>query len=173
MARYQVAIVDRPETWQPAASDDVPAQVAGPVEVLAETEDLFAAVDRAREHNEGPDGRRRWAVVSRAAPGRLWPWGGSCTPVRYRVMAIDWPDGWEPDSPLDVPNCVWQGGADRRADARLRPRRDGHAGLNRQCMDHPARSARGHCRGERAAVAIRFLRARLARRSRLRSAAST
>jgi hypothetical protein len=139
MARYQVAIIDRPENWQPESMDDVPTQIGGPVEVLAETEDLFAAVDRAIEHNDGAAARRRWAVViERGTPGRLWPGARLCTPVRYRVMAIGWPDGWEPDSPLDVPNCVWQAREPMgepwldysQAEAAM-------LGLNRQCMDHP------------------------------------
>jgi hypothetical protein len=139
MARYQVAIIDRPENWRPEGRDDLPDQIGGPVQVIAETEDLFAAVDRAIEYNDSSDAGRRWAVViERAAPGRLWPGARVCTPVRYRVMAIEWPDGWEPDSPLDVPNCVWQA---REPTVELM-RDYAHAeaamlGLNRQCMDHP------------------------------------
>ena len=139
MARYQVAIVDRPKDWRPEGWDDVPGQPAGPVEVLAESEDLFAALERARGHNEGSDAGRRWAVViQRAVAGRLWPGARLCTPVRYRVMAIEWPDGWEPDSPLDVPNCVWQ--AREPTGEPLRDYGSAEAamlGLNRQCMDHP------------------------------------
>lgn len=26
--------------------------------------------------------------------------------ARYRVGTIGWPDGWEPEGPLDVPNCI-------------------------------------------------------------------
>ena len=110
-----------------------------PVEVLAESEDLFAALERARGHNEGSDAGRRWAVViERTVAGRLWPGARLCTPVRYRVMAIEWPDGWEPDSPLDVPNCVWQ--AREPTGEPLRDYGSAEAamlGLNRQCMDHP------------------------------------
>ena len=141
MARYQVAIIDRPENWRPEGMDDVPGRMGGPVEVLAETDDLFAAVDRAIEHNDSsePERRRRWAVVIEpGTPGRLWPGARLCTPIRYRVAALWWPDGWEPDSPLDVPNCVWQAREPMgepwldysQAEAAM-------LGLNRQCMDHP------------------------------------
>jgi hypothetical protein len=56
----------------------------------------------------------------------------------YQVATVWWPDGWEPNSPLDVPNCIgWvpQPAASPRmsyeqAVAAVR-------GLNRQNMDHP------------------------------------
>jgi len=41
MVRYQVAIIDRPENWRPEGVDDVPEQISGPVETLAETLDLL------------------------------------------------------------------------------------------------------------------------------------
>ena len=139
MARYQITIIDRPEAWRPESLDDVPDPLGGPVEVLAETEDLFAAVDRAIAHNDGADARRHWAVVIEPAMrGRRWPAARLCTPVRYRVLAIEWPDGWEPDSPLDVPNCVWQ--AQEPTGDVMRDYAHAEAamlGLNRQCMDHP------------------------------------
>ena len=34
MAKYQVAIIKRPKNWTPECSDDVPLDLAGPVEVL-------------------------------------------------------------------------------------------------------------------------------------------
>jgi hypothetical protein len=142
MTRYQVAIVDRPANWRPESKDDAPAKIDGPVEVLTETDDLFAAVDRAIAHNDSANSARRWAVVIEPGiPGRLWPGARLCTPVRYRVAALWWPDGWEPDSPLDVPNCVWQAREPvgepwtdyAQAEAAM-------IGLNRQCMDHPGAS---------------------------------
>jgi hypothetical protein len=58
--------------------------------------------------------------------------------MTYKVTPIWWPDGWEANSPLDVPNCVFQaqgsGGGEpmsySEAEAVV-------LGLNRQCMDHP------------------------------------
>ena len=77
------------------------------------------------EHNESDDARHRgrWAVVVEpGSTGRVWPAARLCTPLTYKVTAIWWPDGWEPDSPLDVPNCVWQAeGQRRRPMAQLSP----------------------------------------------------
>ena len=103
MAKYQVAIIRWPEKWKPECADDVPLELNGPVEVLVESDDLFTALDRAIEHNESPEAQRRgrWAVVVEpGSMGRVWPAARLCTPVIYKVTAIWWPDGWEPNSPL-------------------------------------------------------------------------
>jgi hypothetical protein len=55
----------------------------------------------------------------------------------YKVTATWWPSGWEPGSPLDVPNCAFkaddelgqEGTTYRRALATVRA-------LNRQALDH-------------------------------------
>jgi hypothetical protein len=141
MGRYQVSVIKRPDDWRPACADDVPLELAGPVEVLAESDDLFEAVEQAVTHNESQQARcqRRWAVVVEPGSlGRIWPAARLCTPLTYKVTAIWWPEGWTPHSPLDVPNCVWQardnvGGqwlSYAQAEATLR-------GLNRQCLDNP------------------------------------
>lgn len=58
---------------------------------------------------------------------------------QYRVTAVWWPDGWEPCSPTDVPNCIAASPEDGPAkpvislDRALATVR----GLNRQNMDHP------------------------------------
>jgi hypothetical protein len=141
MANYQVAVIKRPKNWKPECPDDVPLELAGPVEVLATSDDLFEAVERAIEHNENPDSERRgrWAVVLEpGVAGRFFPSARICTPIVYKVTAIWWPDGWEPNSPLDVPNCIWQareqsGGewlGYSQAEATM-------MALNRQCMDRP------------------------------------
>jgi hypothetical protein len=141
MPKYQVAIIRRPERWQPECADDVPLELNGPVEVLLESEDLFAALDRAIEHNESPDaGRRgRWAVVVEpGGVGRVWPFARLCTPVIYKVSSIWWPDGWEPESPLDVPNCVWKSNEPVGGQWLAYPQAEATVlALNRQCMDHP------------------------------------
>ena len=140
MARYQVSIIQRPEAWRPASPDDVPPEPGERLEVLAEADELFAAVRRAIEHNLAPqrEGDRRWAVVvDPESPGQAWPAGRLCTPVAYKLAAIWWPAGWEPGSPLDVPSCAFQAREEagqepttyRRALATVR-------GLNRQSMDH-------------------------------------
>ena len=141
MALYQVAIIAPPDDWEPQSPDDVPAELSGPSQVVSESEDLFVAVREVIEHNEKPKDRRggQWAVVIEpGSPGRTLPAGRLCTPLGYKVTTIWWPDGWEPDSPLDVPNCVW------RFHCELRRQRSTyqHAlatvkGLNRQCMDRP------------------------------------
>ena len=141
MARYQVSIIERARQWRPASPDDVPPRPGEPLEVLAEADDLFAAVRQAIEHNEAAqqDDRPRWAVVVEpGVPGRAFAGARLCTPLSYKVAAVWWPAGWEPQSPLDVPNCVWkaQGEADqeplgyRQALATVQ-------GLNRQSMSHP------------------------------------
>jgi len=141
MARYQVALVARPEGWRHTAPDDVPPSPGTPLEVLAEEDGLFAAVKGAVEHNvrAEAEGGDRWAVVVEPGSfGRTWPGTRLCTPITYRVMSLWWPERWEPQTPLDVPNCVWQaqGGGEQppmsyeRAEATVQ-------GLNRQCMDNP------------------------------------
>lgn len=141
MAKYQVTIIKRPENWTPECADDVPLELAGPVELLAESDDLFDAVSRAMEHNESADARRRgrWAVVVEpAASGRIWPAARLCTPITYKLTAIWWPDGWEPDAPLDVPNCVWQAQGHSGGQWLDYPQAEATMlALNRQCMDHP------------------------------------
>jgi hypothetical protein len=139
MGRYRVSIIERPEGWEPASPDDLPPEPGEPQEVLSEADELFAAVRQAIDHNQSPDraSDRRWAVVIEAGSlGRKWRAGRLCTPLAYKVAAIWWPTGWEPGSPLDVPNCVWRapsGGTQQpmsyqRALATVR-------GLNRQSMD--------------------------------------
>jgi hypothetical protein len=142
MAKYQVAVIRRPERWKPECADDVPLQLSGRVEVALETDHVFEAVERAIEHNESDEakGRGRWAVVVEpGGAGRIWPGARVCTPITYRIAPIWWPDGWQPQSPLDVPNCVWQ--AEERAAGESLSYAEAEAtmfGLNRQCMDHPA-----------------------------------
>lgn len=142
MARYQVWILKRPETWQPASADDVPPEPGQPVEVLAETGDFLAALGRAVEHNAAADRRedRRWAaVVDPTSRGQIWPTARLCTPVAYKLAAVWWPAGWEPDSPLDVPQCAWKTEAQAAQDPMSRQRALATArALNRQSTDHAA-----------------------------------
>jgi hypothetical protein len=142
MAKYQVAIINRPQNWTPECADDVPLELSGPVDVLAHTDDLFEAVSQAMEHNESTEAqyRGRWAVVIEpASSGRVWPSARVCTPIVYKVTAIWWPDGWEPDSPLDVPNCAWQAqGPAGGGQCFSYPQAEATVlSLNRQSMDHP------------------------------------
>jgi hypothetical protein len=141
MPKYQVAIIRWPERWKPECADDVPLELNGPVEVLMESDDLFAALDRAIEHNEGEEAQRRhrWAVVVEpGGVGRVWPFARLCTPVIYKVASIWWPDGWEPKSALDVPNCVWKSQEPVGGEWLGYPQAEATMlALNRQCMDHP------------------------------------
>ena len=144
MAKYQVAIIRRPEKWEPECADDVPLELSGPVDVLAESDDLFEAVGRAMEHNQSDEAqqRGRWAVVVEpGSVGRVWPAARLCTPITYVVTAIWWPDGWEPHSPLDVPNCVWQSEGRAGGEWFSYPQAEATVlSLNRQCMEHPGRT---------------------------------
>ncbi len=111
MGRYQIAVVARPDDWTPECSDDVPLELEGPIGILDESDDLFAAVRRASEYNESDVAIKkcRWAVVVEPGSiGRIWPAARLCTPLTFKVTSIWWPEGWEPNSPLDVPNCIWQ-----------------------------------------------------------------
>ncbi|MDY0167957.1 MAG: hypothetical protein RBS80_15520 [Thermoguttaceae bacterium] len=141
MTRYQVVLVPKPPGWQPAGLDAVPPTISEPVELLETVSDLFCAVARAIEHNgqaTGADAKRWAVVVDPDCPGCVHPCARLCTPLRYLVSVIWWPEGWEPNGPLDVPNCVWQAEA-RPADVALDyPKAEAivHA-LNRQCMDSP------------------------------------
>ena len=141
MANYQVAIVRRPEGWTPDCLDDVPPEPGGSIEVLDESEDLFAVVSQAIEHNQkslAADDTRWAVVVEPGCVGRTGLGGRLCTPVSYKVTSIWWPDTWEPNSPLDVPNCVWQ--SDSAGSEQQMPRDKAIAtvrSLNRQCMDRP------------------------------------
>ena len=143
MGRYRVSIIERPEGWEPASPDDAPPKPGPPLDALAEVDELFAAVRQAIQHNQSPDraSDRRWAVVVEPeCVGRKWPGGGRlCTPLAYKVAAIWWPTGWEPASPLHLPNCVFRAPSTgpqqpmsyQRALATAR-------GLNRQSMDQAA-----------------------------------
>jgi len=138
MAKYQVALIARPAEWTPEGPDDVPPQPGPLGEVIGENDDLFCAVRAAIAANEqaaanGPS----WAVVvERGARGRQWPQARLCTPITYKVTAIWRPEGWEPGSALDVPNCIWK--SHNRVAAQ--PLRYNQAletirGLNQQNMD--------------------------------------
>jgi hypothetical protein len=55
------------------------------------------------------------------------------------VTAIWWPDGWEPKTPLDVPNCVWQSQGRQGGEwLSYQQAEDTIRGLNRQCLDNPS-----------------------------------
>ena len=141
MSRYQVRTVLRPPQWKPAGPDDAPPGPCGPADTLGESDDLFAAVCQAVAFNtaaeQDPGGR--WAVVVEpGCPGGTWPDARLWTPLSYQVAAIWWPSGWEPQSPGDVPNCVW------KAQGETPPQRLSYAqasatvhGLNAQSMNHP------------------------------------
>ncbi len=148
MPTYQTVLIGRPKDWQPRQPDDVPPgakSLLGQAEVLCQGPELFEALQRAideyrRAMAEGLD---RWALVVET-PGdeavtlmdaRL------CMPVEYAIAAVWWPGGWEPSSPLDVPNCILQAHAE--SGRRLSSYRQAVAAmvaLNRQCMAQPGTS---------------------------------
>jgi hypothetical protein len=142
MSKYRVAIVSWPEGWTPCCPDDVPTVMDQPIDVLAEADEVFDAVAQAAAYNAKAIQTKsgRWAVVTRpGSAGRIWRDARLCTPLRYKVATIWWPEGWEPASPLDVPNCTWQ--AQYPLEDQPMSYRDAenavHA-LNRQCMDSPS-----------------------------------
>lgn len=138
---YQVALVGRPHGWEPDSPDDVPSEPSGPLQIVSESEDLFAAVREAIEHNEralGEDADRWAVVVEPGSLGQIWPAARLCTPISYKVTSIWWPDGWEPNSPLDVPNCVRQAQSQAGRQRLSYEKAVGTVNsLNRQCMDQP------------------------------------
>ncbi len=140
MARYEVWIVARPEGFSGASLDDVPPQPGQPLRVLAEAGELFTAVRAASEFNASArgDGSAAWAVVVQpGSPGRTWPSARLCTPLSYRVTAMWWPAGWEPQSPWDVPRCVWRAqGETDPAPLSYERALAVTGGLNQQSMDH-------------------------------------
>jgi hypothetical protein len=111
MATYRVIVIRQPEGWQPRSADDAPPVIQGPVKLIGQSEQLFEAVRRAIYFNQKPRRRpgRRWAVVvDPETTGRAWPAARLVTPITYKVLPIWWPEGWEPESPQDVPNCLFQ-----------------------------------------------------------------
>ncbi len=141
MPQYQVALILSPPGWQPAGLDDVPPQLGEPVDFLETVDDLFCALGQAAQYNEKADGEhsRRWAVVCDPdGPSRIWSHARLCTPLRYQVNVIWWPEGWEPTGPLDVPNCVWRARGDETGESVSYPKAEATVqALNRQCIDAP------------------------------------
>lgn len=115
---YRVAVVERPAGWQPQGLDEAPPQFTGQT-TASETGDLFVAVRQAVEQNQARQpGDRHWTIVIEAhSRGRLLKSGRLCTPITYKVAAVWRPEGWEPTSPLDVPNCLWQAQGESAAEA--------------------------------------------------------
>ncbi|MFZ5830697.1 MAG: hypothetical protein ACOY3P_11450 [Planctomycetota bacterium] len=141
MPRYQVVITRRPEGWQPKSPDDVPPSLDEPLRVIADEDNVFEAVRQAIYFNDKPhrDETDRWAlVVDPDSASRLWSHGRICTPISYKVTPIWWPEGWEPSSPRDVPNCVWKArGGPAESAANFRQAENTVYGLNQQCIENP------------------------------------
>ena len=110
MARYQVALIQQPDGWQPARPDDVPPRPGAPLTVLAEADDLLVAVRQSVEHNVRPPEDRSgcWAVVAQpGSRGQIWP-TARLRPKTRRVRLLQparaiarrqpgWRRGWERD----------------------------------------------------------------------------
>ncbi len=137
---YAIWLVSPPDSWKRATWDDVPPGQCEPLSCLGEEADLFAAVRRAIEFNQSAErsSDNRWAVVVESGTsGRRLSVGRLCTPLSYRVLAIWWPTGWEPNSPWDVPRCAWRAPvADQSADPMDYQKAFATVGaLNRQSID--------------------------------------
>jgi hypothetical protein len=139
MAKYRVALIETPGDWKPDRPDAMPAELTRPVGALDDHDDLFAAACQAIQFNGSPERQSdaRWAVVvDPSGPSRQWGAGRLCTPIAYKVSVIWRPEGWEPESPLDVPNCVWKAQSQLEAAAMTYQRAlETIRGLNQQCMD--------------------------------------
>ena len=142
MAKYEISLIERPQGWRPIGPDDVPAELGRPLAVLGEADNVFAAVRQAIAYNQSAEGEKiqRWAVVVEPGTvGRYWRRARVCTPLAYKVAAIWWPAGWEPNSPIDVPNCVWRAQGEMDQEQLTYPQALAMVGgLNRQSMDHAA-----------------------------------
>ena len=135
---YQVAIVTRPRDWSNRTMDDVPPALAGPLEVLGQSERLLEAVGRAIEYNQDPARKNdlTWAVVVEGETrSRRWDGPRLCTPVSFKLAGLVRPEGWEPGGPLDVPNCIWKADSRAGAEMTLDQAIETMRALNRQSMD--------------------------------------
>lgn len=139
MANYEVCVIVRPDHWQPTSPDSAPDALGDVVERLGQFHALLPAVKTAIEFNTHFDrqGDRRWAVVvDPASASRRWSHGRVCTPLEYRIASVWWPAGWEPEDPLDVPNCVLHAHSDPAAEPGDFDRASAIVrALNQQCMD--------------------------------------
>ncbi len=139
MPKYQVLLIDKPEDWVPRTSDDLPLEIGDRTGELGEFGELFAALRAATQFNEQSQARneKRWAVVVEAdSVGKIWRGVRICTPLEYKIAAIWWPMGWEPDSLLDVPRCVCKAqGTIQQEIMTYRRALAVMEGLNRQAMD--------------------------------------
>ena len=141
MPKYQVAVIDRPEKWTPECADDVPLELHGPVEVLAESDDLFAAVDRAMEHNESGEAAAAAAGPwwsSRAAPAASGPTRGSAPRSPTKSPPSGGPTAGSPIRPWTCPTASGRPAGRAGGEWLSYPQAEATVlALNRQCMDHP------------------------------------
>lgn len=109
---YRVSVVELPPEWEPASFDDSPGDLRC-VEDIGRHDTIEAALAQVIEFNRenAEVGTPRWAVAFEA-PSRGRSAYRVCTPLSYRLVHIHWPEGWEPKSPLDVPDCAWRDQSD-------------------------------------------------------------
>jgi hypothetical protein len=75
-------------------------------------------------------------VIDRETSGQFWPSARLCTPISYKVASIWRPEGWEPGSARDVPNCVWRAqGQSNHEIMSYRQATDTVLSLNQQSID--------------------------------------
>ncbi len=109
---YRVSLVQFPEGWDPGSLDDSPDGLRC-TEDIGHHDFLEDALEQVLEFNEqAVEGdRTKWAVIFES-PVRGRSNFRVCTPLSYRIVHIHWPQGWTPESPLDVPNCEWHDQSD-------------------------------------------------------------
>ncbi|MBX7167424.1 MAG: hypothetical protein K1X74_13930 [Pirellulales bacterium] len=109
---YRVSIVECPDGWEPNSLDDSPGGLRC-IEDIGSHDAIEEALEQVIAFNRGEidDGPKRWAVVFEP-PVRGRSHYRVCTPLTYRLVHIHWPEGWQPESPLDVPTCSWRDQSD-------------------------------------------------------------
>ncbi len=82
MPKYQVAIIRWPEKWKPECADDVPLELQGPVEVLAESDRPVHGLGSGDRTQREPRGATPQPLGGRGRAGRRGP-GLACRPTLH------------------------------------------------------------------------------------------
>lgn len=113
---YRVSLVQYPDGWEPVSLDDSPDGLRC-TEDIGVHDTLEDALEQVLDFNmESIEGdRSKWAVIFET-PVRGRQNFRVCTPLTYRIIHIHWPEGWAPNSPVDVPDCEWHDQSDTNAE---------------------------------------------------------
>lgn len=135
---YRVSIIEFPAHWEPVTLDDSPDDLRC-VEDIGRHETIESALSQVVEFNREATevGSPRWAVVFEA-PSRGRANFRVCTPLTYRLVHIQWPEGWTPSSPLDVPDSAWHNQSDATVEYGFDEAVDAVRSMNEAHMLEPA-----------------------------------